>query len=84
MKWQQYKGESLSVGTAGGDNFGGTGVDGCQLFQPQAVQITELWPTKTGQQIAEGNNDYNMASVVTRIPVGWTMSRELILRPNLI
>jgi hypothetical protein len=53
--------------------------DQAAIYDRQAVQVTDLWSTRSGQQIATVR--MTRASV-TRIPVGWTMCRVRPRRPE--
>ncbi|KAL4107313.1 hypothetical protein QTP88_017680 [Uroleucon formosanum] len=39
------------------------------------MQITGLWPTRSGQQIATARMTRAAASSISRVPIGWTMCR---------
>lgn len=53
----------------------GAEVDQAVIYDRQSVQITGLWSTRSGQQIATARMTRASASVITWIPVGWTMCR---------
>lgn len=56
--------------------------DQAAIFERQAVQITGLWPTRSGQQIATARMTRAAASIVTRVPIGWTMCHVRPKRPE--
>jgi len=56
--------------------------DQVAICERQAVQITGLWPTRSGQQIATARMTRASASIVTRVPIGWTMCRVRPRRPE--
>jgi len=56
--------------------------DQAVIYDRQAVQVTGLWSTRSGQQIATARMTRASASAVTRIPVGWTMCRVRPRRPE--
>jgi len=56
--------------------------DQAAIAERQAIQITGLWPTISGQQIATAKMTRASASTVTRIPIGWTMCRVRLRRPE--
>lgn len=56
--------------------------DQAAIYDRQAVQVTGLWSTRAGQQIATARMTRASASAVTRIPVGWTMCRVRPRRPD--
>ncbi|XP_022175278.1 uncharacterized protein LOC111037190 [Myzus persicae] len=56
--------------------------DQAAIYGRQAVQIIDLWSTRSGQQIATVRMTRASASAVTRIPVGWTMCRVRPRRPE--
>lgn len=56
--------------------------DQAAIYDRQAVQVTGLWSTRSGQQIATARMTRASASAVTRIPVGWTMCRVRPRRPE--
>jgi len=39
------------------------------------IQDVRIWPTRSGQQIASAKMSRYAASVITKIPIGWTMCR---------
>lgn len=56
--------------------------DQAAIYDRQAVQVTGLWSTRSGQKIATARMTRAFASAVTRIPVGWTMCRVRPRRPE--
>ncbi|VVC31115.1 Zinc finger, CCHC-type [Cinara cedri] len=56
--------------------------DQAAIFERQAVQITGLWPTRSGQQIVTARMTTAAASIVIRVPIGWTMCRVHPRRPE--
>jgi len=49
--------------------------DQAAICERQAMQITGLWPTRSGQQIATARMTRAAASSISRVPIGWTMCR---------
>lgn len=56
--------------------------DQAAICERQAVQITGLWSTRSGQQIATARMTRASATTVTRVPIGWTMCRVRPRRPE--
>ncbi|KAL4119778.1 hypothetical protein QTP88_012550 [Uroleucon formosanum] len=52
------------------------------ICERQAVQITGLWSTRSGQQIATARMTRASAAIVTRVPIGWTMCPVRPRRPE--
>ncbi|KAL4121986.1 hypothetical protein QTP88_014401 [Uroleucon formosanum] len=78
---------SSAIATRLGDAVGGVS----QLSQftvvefvdlDAAAQITGLWSTRSGQQIATARMTRASAAIVTRVPIGWTMCRVRPRRPE--
>ncbi|KAL4083152.1 hypothetical protein QTP88_028510 [Uroleucon formosanum] len=53
----------------------GSDDDQAAICERQAMQITGLWPTRSGQQIATARMTRAVASSISRVPIGWTMCR---------
>lgn len=53
----------------------GSDDDQAAICERQAMQITGLWPTRSGQQIATARMTRAAASSISRVPIGWTMCR---------
>jgi len=56
--------------------------DQAAICERQVVQITGLWSTMSGQQIATARMTIASAAIVTRVPIGWTMCRVRSRRPE--
>jgi len=56
--------------------------DQAAICERQVVQITGLWSTRSGQQIATARMTIASAAIVTRVPIGWTMCHVRSRRPE--
>jgi len=56
--------------------------DQAAIGERYTVQISEIWPTRSGQKIASTRITRASASTVTRIPIGCMMCRVRPRRPE--
>ncbi|KAL4121741.1 hypothetical protein QTP88_014192 [Uroleucon formosanum] len=56
--------------------------DQAAICKREAVQITGLWSTRSGQQIATARMTRASAAIVIRVPIGWTMCHVRPRRPE--
>lgn len=61
--------EALKAAVLGGPD------DAATNSERQAIQVTQLWATRSGQQVATAKMFRAAASRMSRITVGWTMCR---------
>jgi len=60
--------EALRAAIPGGD-------DPLAMAERDSIGDMRIWPTRTGQQIATAKLSRYAASIITKIPVGWTLCR---------